>query len=158
MTVALRPARPGEAAALTALILRSKAYWGYDDAFMAACEEELTVTEERLTGGMFIVAVDRSETPLGAAEISFEGAIAWLEKLFVDPEAMGRGVGRALFEWAVETADEGGATALIIAADPDAEAFYRTLGAERDGDIASDSIPGRRLPRLVVELSAHQPP
>ena len=30
----LRPARPGEAAALSDLALRSKAHWGYDQAFL----------------------------------------------------------------------------------------------------------------------------
>ena len=33
----LRPARPEEGAELIELCLRSKAVWGYDDAFMAAC-------------------------------------------------------------------------------------------------------------------------
>ena len=36
MTTHIRRADPGEAPALTALTIRSKAYWGYDDAFMTA--------------------------------------------------------------------------------------------------------------------------
>ena len=42
--LALRPARPEEAPALTELCLRSKAVWGYDAAFMQACRRELTMT------------------------------------------------------------------------------------------------------------------
>ncbi|MEE8545291.1 MAG: hypothetical protein V3T29_05715 [Alphaproteobacteria bacterium] len=48
----IRPARPGEAAALTDLALRSKAHWGYDAAFMAACRAELTVTPAQAASGL----------------------------------------------------------------------------------------------------------
>lgn len=40
----IRPARPDEAAALSALALHAKAHWGYDEAFLAACRDDLTVT------------------------------------------------------------------------------------------------------------------
>ena len=33
----IRAAAPGEGPALTALALRSKAHWGYDEGFLAAC-------------------------------------------------------------------------------------------------------------------------
>jgi hypothetical protein len=33
----IRPARPDEATDLSALAMRSKAYWGYDDDFLRAC-------------------------------------------------------------------------------------------------------------------------
>ncbi len=33
----IRAARPGEADALSALCLRSKAHWGYDDDFLERC-------------------------------------------------------------------------------------------------------------------------
>jgi hypothetical protein len=48
---AVRPARPGEAAGLTGLCLRSKAHWGYDAAFMRLCVPSLTVKEEAIKRG-----------------------------------------------------------------------------------------------------------
>jgi hypothetical protein len=39
----IRPAEPVDAAALSELALSSKAVWGYDAAFLAACRAELTV-------------------------------------------------------------------------------------------------------------------
>ena len=45
----LRPARPDEADLLTELCLRSKAVWGYDDAFMRACRAELTLSPADFT-------------------------------------------------------------------------------------------------------------
>ncbi|MFH8382916.1 hypothetical protein ACH4E7_18490 [Kitasatospora sp. NPDC018058] len=39
----IRPARPAEAELLTGIAVRAKAHWGYDEAFMAACRDELTL-------------------------------------------------------------------------------------------------------------------
>ena len=44
--VELRPARRDEATALSALCMRSKAFWGYDHLFMEACRQEFTLTAE----------------------------------------------------------------------------------------------------------------
>lgn len=54
--IAIRPARAGEAGALTRLMLRSKASNGYDEAFMAACERELTLPESAIAAGEVHVA------------------------------------------------------------------------------------------------------
>lgn len=47
----IRDARPDEAGELTELALRSKAHWGYDEAFMASCREELTVRPSEVGSG-----------------------------------------------------------------------------------------------------------
>ena len=54
----LRPARPGEAALLSDLALRSKGHWGYDDGFLQRARPELTVTPEDVEGNAIRVAVD----------------------------------------------------------------------------------------------------
>jgi len=149
--IELRSARPGEATALTDLCLRSKAHWGYDAAFMAACRRELTVSAAVASGPFLrVAAVDGASA--GVAEIGEEDGTWHLEKLFVEPPFMGLGLGRRLLAWAVGTAASHGATALEIAADPDAAPFYRHCGAEDMGTVPSGSIPGRRLPRLVLML------
>ncbi len=149
--ITLRPARPEEAAALTALCLRSKAVWGYDAAFLEACREELTLTPADLGGAGVIVAV-LDGVAVGLAEISVAGESAELEKLFVEPGLLRGGVGRRLFTWAVEAARAQGAARMEIAADPGAADFYRRMGAVDDGEVASGSIPGRVLPRLKLGL------
>ena len=55
MEIKIRKARPDEAAEITALSIRSKRSNGYDEAFMAACREELTVTEDDLADGEYWV-------------------------------------------------------------------------------------------------------
>jgi len=147
----LRPARPDEAELLTDLCLRSKAVWGYDEAFMRACRAELTLSAADLAPSSLQVAVDGNEVA-GLVQIAVEGEKADLAKLFIAPSTLRAGVGRQLFDWAVKTARERGARWLWIEADPDAAAFYRQMGAIDDGVAPSGSIPGRYLPRLKLKL------
>lgn len=137
---------------LNALILRSKAVWGYDAAFMRACETELEVTSDLLQQNQFMTATLNGRV-LGMAEVSLEGPIAYLEKLFIDPDHMKSGAGRLLFQWARQTAADAGAQKMIIEADPDAEPFYLKMGAQRTGLVPSGSIPGRMLPELALWLN-----
>ena len=149
----IRPARPEEAEGLSALVLRSKAHWGYDAAFMAQVVDALRVTPEMIRAGGIAVAADREDRPLGLASVSVPGAEAELELLFVDPAAMGQGAGRALWRHAVAMARAGGASTLWILADPGAEPFYRAMGAETVARAPSDAIPGRTLPRMRADLA-----
>ncbi|MDR6288555.1 GNAT superfamily N-acetyltransferase [Inquilinus ginsengisoli] len=151
---AIRPARPEEAAALSALVLRSKAHWGYDAAFMAQVRDVLQVTPEAIRAGGVFVAVDGDDRPLGLGSVGIADGAAELELLFVDPAAMGQGAGRALYRHAVAMARAGGAGTLWILADPGAEPFYRAMGATTVGQAPSDAIPGRMLPRMKAELTA----
>ncbi|MEX0342414.1 MAG: GNAT family N-acetyltransferase, partial [Erythrobacter sp.] len=73
--------------------------------------------------------------------------------LFVDPPAMGHGIGRRLFAWAAATVAARGGRSLAIAADPQAADFYRRMGAVDAGHVASASIPGRNLPRLCYRIA-----
>lgn len=147
----LRCPRLEELEALSKLVLRSKAWWGYDAAFMAACREELTLAAEDLRNDPLMIAI-QGEQYAGVAQLSFEGPDCHLEKLFVDPGHMGRGVGKRLYNWALTTARTNGATSLLIDADPGAAPFYQRMGAQLAGTAPSGSIVGRHLPRLVHAL------
>jgi GNAT superfamily N-acetyltransferase len=151
--ITLRKARASELEALSALCLRSKAWWGYDRAFMEACRAELTLREDDLRRSALQVA-ERNGAIVGVAQVSTDGVTAHLDKLFVEPAQMGIGAGRALFEWAKRIAEESDAAALEIDSDPGAAEFYRRMGARDDGIVPSGSIAGRFLPRLVLDLRA----
>ena len=149
--IALRAAQPEEAGCLTELCLRSKAHWGYDEAFMAACRAELTVTPNAAAAPLLRVAtVDGGLAAV--AELGREDGVWFLDKLFVDPRFMGLGLGRQLLNWATKTAAAHGASSLEIAADPDAVPFYEHHGARRIGEEPSGSVPGRMLPLLELTL------
>ena len=148
----LRPALPGEAEILTELCLRSKAVWGYDAAFMAACRTELTITARDFAASRVQVSVQDGRI-IAMAQLAQHGRIADIDKLFVDPAILRSGAGRALFAWCVETARAAGAVAITVVADPDAAGFYRRMGMQDDGTVPSGSIPGRKLPKLHLGLA-----
>jgi GNAT superfamily N-acetyltransferase len=149
--IQLRDARQDELPALSELCLRSKAVWGYDDAFMIACRTELTLRPDDLWSTHLQVAM-RYSTAVGLAQVKVTGTDAELLKLFVEPALLGSGVGRLLFEWATATARGLGAVRMNIEADPGAAAFYERMGARPAGLVPSQSIPGRMLPRMQIEL------
>lgn len=141
-----------ELGALSELIMRSKAVHGYDAAFMEACREELTLTPAKIARGPIIVAEFEGALAGVAQIIAYDGE--WhLELLFIDPEHMGRGIGRRLMAWAAEEATRLGAKELRIEADPDAAPFYLKMGTIQRGEAPSQSVPGRMLPLLVLPLA-----
>lgn len=149
--IQLRDARQNELAALSELCLRSKAVWGYDDAFMIACRAELTLRPGELQSTHIQVA-ERDCTVVGLAQVKVTGTDADLLKLFVEPALSGSGVGRLLFEWAAARARSLGAVRMIIEADPGAAAFYERMGARHAGLAPSQSIAGRMLPCMQMDL------
>ena len=74
--------------------------------------------------------------------------------MFVAPDAMRQGVGRALYDDACDIARNMGLTELQIEADPHAVGFYERRGARRIGEAPSQSIAGRVLPLLVADVSS----
>jgi len=153
MTPTIRLARPDEADALTDLSIRSKQSNGYDDAFMAACRDELTVTDQHMVDGTFWVAeidgVIRGCVCLGIAE---DGTSGEINAFFIDPDFQGRGLGRKLWEAALAKARAAGLVRLHLASDPFAVPFYEKLGFVTIGTVPSGSIGGRALPHMTFAL------
>ncbi|MCX7365639.1 MAG: GNAT family N-acetyltransferase [Alphaproteobacteria bacterium] len=147
---AVRPAQAGEAASLTALCRRSKAQWGYDAAFMRQSADALAVHEDDIAAGRVLVALDAAGCVLGMASLEADGELGLM---FVDPPAIGGGVGKALFEGAVALARRLGARRMAILADPNAARFYERMGARFVSNAPSDAIPGRTLPLYEYDLT-----
>jgi GNAT superfamily N-acetyltransferase len=155
--VIVRAARADEAAGISALALRSKGHWGYDAAFLAACRDDLTIDPAWCDGVRLIVAVSDDGELLGYARIAGEPPVGELAGLFVDPPAIGRGVGGLLLRHAVAIAADLGFRTLEIDSDPYAEPFYRQAGAVRVGESASTVDPTRLLPRLHLPVTPAAP-
>ena len=154
MSHKIRDARPDEADALTALCMRSKAHWGYDADFMERCREGLRVGADAIRDGRVLVVIDAQDRPLGVAQFDLQAETADLGLLFVDPPAIGWGVGRALLREALKRAAAAGAHRLTILADPNAAGFYEAMGARYLREAPSDAIPGRSLPLYEMPLPA----
>ena len=152
--VCIRKAKADEAPLLSALALRSKAYWGYSKEFMHACKKELTYSAQTIANDNFVffVAVE-GEKIIGFYALEFlSDKEVELEALFVEPEFIGKGYGRKLIEHAKRLAIESGALIMKIQGDPNAEDFYLAAGGVREGNRESASIPGRYLPLYVIPL------
>ncbi|PWI45018.1 GNAT family N-acetyltransferase [Streptomyces sp. ICBB 8177] len=151
MDVLIRPASATEADVLTDLALRSKAYWGYPVDFLEACRDELTIAAHEVTRRRATVA-DGDGRILGFTTLEGKPPTGALGMMFVDPRAIGQGVGRVLFEHTIATGRDLGFTELTIDADPNAEFFYRAMGAVRVGSVPSSSITGRMLPQMIFTI------
>ncbi|MXP32138.1 GNAT family N-acetyltransferase [Erythrobacter jejuensis] len=132
--------------------MRSKAVWRYDSAFMELCRPELTATPEQLDAHYWRCAIVDGAI-IGVVELVVHQDTATLEKLFVDPNDMVSGVGRQLMCMAQRHAIASGASKIEIDADPGAVPFYEKLGAHCTGEVESESIPGRMLPKLILNLA-----
>jgi GNAT superfamily N-acetyltransferase len=149
--LALRTAGPTDARRISEVAVRSKAYWGYDAQFMAACRDALTVRAEECDGEHVVVAIRGGEI-VGYYQLEGTPPTGELADLFVDPSAIGCGVGGRLYRDALIRAHRLGFRELTIDSDPHAENFYRHMGAIRVGEVPSTVIAGRSLPRLRVDV------
>jgi GNAT superfamily N-acetyltransferase len=153
MNVTIRPAAASEADTLTALALAGKRHWGYPESWLDAWRGLLTITPEYLTANVVHCAEDGAGRVVGFYALERDGASFRLDNLFLAPSAIGNGLGRQLFEHAVQEARALGAAELLIEADPNAEGFYRHMGAQRIGETVSRVTGSERIvPQLRYVL------
>ncbi|TQV79945.1 GNAT family N-acetyltransferase [Denitrobaculum tricleocarpae] len=158
--ITLRLAKTEDCPALSRLALSSKAHWGYDDAFIKACVPALTVTPDLLAAHHVVIAErasddgsDKEPPPLGFYALSKARPEAEVECCFVDPAAIGSGVGGVLWRDMEAFARNEGVTGLSLVADPNAVGFYRHMGMEEAGFTPSNVFgPDRPLPVLKKTL------
>jgi GNAT superfamily N-acetyltransferase len=147
-------AEPDDADALTRIAFAAKSYWGYHERWIEQWQEALTITPRFITDNEVYAAVF-DEAMGGFYALVERGREVELEHLWVSPEQIGTGIGRALFEHAVRRAAALGAKTLSIEADPNAEGFYRRMGARRVGENVYEIEGHRReLPLLILDVSS----
>lgn len=160
--ILIRPALPGQGAVLTEVCIRSKAHWGYDPTFMEAAARLLEIRESAIRAGGVLVAwrggsdaPPNGVSPCGVAVVVPLRRPGWCElsHLFVAPESLSLGIGRALFEASVRLAVAQGARNLSILSDPNAAAFYTRLGARLCGEAPSGVERNRMLPLFEFAIS-----
>jgi N-acetylglutamate synthase-like GNAT family acetyltransferase len=152
MEMQIRRAKPDEAGQLTEIAHAAKRHWGYPENWIERWKDDLTITPEFISKHEVYLAVADTEI-VGCCALVYGDSLAELEHMWIKPEHIGTGVGRALFLYLKERAVQLGLPALEISSDPNAEGFYQRMGAKRTGDVRSE-IEGkpRVLPRMTVEL------
>lgn len=148
----ITPATVEDAAALTGIASSAKRHWGYPETWIHEWAGLLTITAEFVREHPTFKAED-STGVVGVAAIEVNGREALLVHLWVKPGAMGKGVGAALFAESETAARVAGAMRLVVESDPNAEAFYRRMGATKVGSVPA-SVHGveRYLPVLEKRL------
>jgi GNAT superfamily N-acetyltransferase len=145
-------AKSEDAEALTEIAHAAKRHWGYPESWMAAWRDVLTMRPDFIAANVAYVA---REDNLAVAfyVLTREDDGIHLDHLWVLPRAMGRGIGRALFEHAAARARSLGFDSIKIEADPNAEGFYERMGARRLGVHISEVEGTRReLPLMELKL------
>ena len=155
----VRRATPEDAEVLTRIALAAKRHWGYPERWILQWTGVLTITPEFVRNNEVHAATVEGGRTVGFYALVGEGRRIELEHLWVSPEYMGEGVGRILFDHALGKAASLGAQTLRLEADPNAEGFYRRMGAERMGENVYE-IEGQRrvLPLMAVEVGNRRTP
>ena len=123
---------PEYASILTDITIAAKRHWNYPEKWIQLWIPELTFSPEYIAENeVWLAEVDDVIAAYYSLKQDVEGL--WLENLWVLPEYMGQGIGRQLFEHALERSRARGEPVLKIEADPNAQSFYEKMGAQRVG-------------------------
>lgn len=147
----IRRSAPDEAHVLTGIVHEAKRHWGYPDHWIRHWENDLTISPGYLEANQVFLA-EKEDQILGFYALLVVQDKAELDHLWVAPAHIGTGVGKELFVHAMRTAAGKDIAEVEILSDPNAEAFYKKMGAYRIGESVSE-IDGhpRKLPRLIVD-------
>lgn len=153
MAIEIRRAQAEESDALTLIARAAKRHWQYPESWMGKWNAELTITPEFIVDNEVFVALINNEIA-GCCALVVAEELAEIEHLWIKPEYMGSGVGRTLFEHALNRAKELDIPALELSADPNAEVFYERMGATRVGEVPAgmNGEATRVLPRMRIQL------
>jgi GNAT superfamily N-acetyltransferase len=158
-----RDAQPRDAKELTMLTFESKKYWGYPDTYMELWTDQLTITPEYIEknkvvlaledgqiAGYFSITREGPEEVLAVGNYQMAGGY-FLDNLFIRPDYIRTGLGKALLFKAFEHCREQKIELLHVYSDPHAQGFYEAMGAEHPGELPT-KIPGRSLPIMLFRL------
>lgn len=149
--VVFRHARPDEADALRELIIRSMAHWRPSDAVLDQARRLISIGPDDLARDEgWMLEIDGEVA--GFYRLALHGTRAEIEELFLEPARIGQGLGRRLFEHAVERARRLGARRVTWDSDAQALGFYRAMGGAAVGTTPSSITETGPLTRMELRL------
>jgi GNAT superfamily N-acetyltransferase len=157
VTVQLRSAVHQDLDALRDVYCRSSLSNPSDRDALLAHPDALEFVGDAIDDGRTLVAVDGGRI-MGFATLgqAVDGSVE-LDDLFVDPDAMRRGIGRALVAEAAARARSSGCFRIDVTANPDARAFYESVGFVDTGAAETRFGPAPRM-SLEIHEAAPDPP
>lgn len=150
--IEILPAEGTDARRLSEIAFAAKGYWDYPAEWLNEWRPQLTFSEDDVANGTFF-KLNADGNICGFYVLADVDGKMWLEHLWLDPDSIGKGFGRKLFEHSMQTARDLGASSVNIESDPNAEGFYAAMGAVRIGESRSTILGSERsLPLLEIKL------
>ncbi len=137
---------------LTEITKKSKTYWGYSNEQIEIWAELLTISPTYIeTKNVFNLVVDTKIVGYYAF-FTIEEKTIKLDNLFVLPNYIGKGLGRALMDDFLIRLKKTNAKKIILHSEPNVEKFYAKFGFVKVGQLET-SIKDRYLPIMELAFS-----
>jgi len=134
LTIAIRGAALHEQALLEGLQMRASVVAPDYREALAAHPEVIRLPERDITEGRVRVAVVDGRVAGFSVVLPVHDMVCELDGLFVEPDLMRQGVGRALVDDVVAGVRPLGVLSIVVIANPTASGFYDRLGFKRGED------------------------
>ena len=123
--------------AARAIITRSMSVWSRDAAYLAEAVELMSLGAEALERDEAWILEDEGDA-IGFYRISLAGESAEIEEFHLEPDRIGQGFGRQMFEHAVGRAKARAVRRLEWSCNEYALGFYVAVGGQVTGSVPSD--------------------
>ena len=151
MKATIRRAEPTETESLSSIALAAKRHWGYPEEWMNLWKDEFIISPKYVSQE-HVYCADSGSGILGFYSVESRPEFWEFENFWVLPSAMGKGIGRMLFNHVTNLIRSYNGKRLRIVSDLHAEGFYVKMGAHNIGSIPS-KIKGRNLPLLELQIT-----
>ena len=144
-------AKISDAEILTDLTLKSKSYWKYGDKQIEKWRDDLTISTKYISKSEVYNLTVMNKILAYYSYFSLDNERVKLDNMFVHPDFIGQGYGKALINDFMIRAKNSGYNRVELEADPIAEEFYKKLGFRVTGKTET-SIENRFLPIMEKEI------
>jgi ribosomal protein S18 acetylase RimI-like enzyme len=149
--LSIRRATACEWQLLSDIAYKSEAYWGYEFDYMEKFKSLYKVTGDFISNNQAYVIEDHNSV-VGFYGLLVNGKVISLEYFFIEPQSIGRGYGKLLWNHLVNTTCKNlGIYEFVIVTSPQAKNFYIKLGAIFLREVESLLKKGRMIPQLLYK-------
>jgi N-acetylglutamate synthase-like GNAT family acetyltransferase len=146
----IQKATPNDAAILTNITKKSKAYWGYSNEQIENWSAQLTITKEYLENNQ-VYKLEVNNLIVGYYSYIILEENIQLDNLFILPNCIGTGLGTFLMNDFLGKIKTLKVKKVLLESEPNAEKFYNKFGFKTIEQIKT-SIKDRFLPLMELIL------
>ena len=150
----IRNAKIDESNLLTEIAIRSESYWGYDSEYMDKFKSVYNVTIEFIMKNPTFI-IEENKNIIGFYGVVSDNGMTSLEYFFIEPEYIGQGYGKLLWNYLVSFCKVIGSKEFSIVTSPQAKEFYTKMGAKPQREVESLLKKGRMIPRLIYVVKTN---